>query len=53
MPRVHGGMLGPMKTRLRRLLYWFIGGLVVAFVLLCLPFNPPKWTAGEISERMA
>jgi len=41
-----------MKTRLRRLLYWFIGGLVVAFVLLCLPFNPPKWTASEISHRV-
>jgi len=41
-----------MKTKLRRFLYWFIGGLVVAFVLLCLPFNPPKWTASEISHRV-
>ena len=41
-----------MKTKRRRFLYWFIGGLVVAFVLLCLPFNPPKWTASEISHRV-
>jgi hypothetical protein len=41
-----------MKTKLRRFLYWFIGGLVVAFVLLLLPFNPPKWTASEISQRV-
>ena len=41
-----------MKTKLRRFLYWFVGGLVVAFALLCLPFNPPKWTASEISQRV-
>jgi len=41
-----------MKTKLRRFLYWFIGGLVVAFVLLLLPFNPRKWTASEISQRV-
>ena len=41
-----------MKTKLRRFLYWFMGGLVVALVLLCLPFNPPKWTASEISRRV-
>jgi hypothetical protein len=41
-----------MKTKLRRFLLWTTGGLIVAFVLLCLPFNPPKWTASEISERV-
>jgi hypothetical protein len=41
-----------MKTKLRRFLYWFIGGLFAAFVLLCLPFNPPKWTASEIGHRV-
>jgi hypothetical protein len=41
-----------MKTKLRRFIYWFIGVLVVAFVLLLLPFNPPKWTASEISHRV-
>ena len=41
-----------MKTKLRRFLYWFIGALVLAIVLLCLPFNPPKWSASEISARV-
>ena len=27
-------------------------GLVLAFALLCLPYDPPKWTASEISERV-
>jgi hypothetical protein len=41
-----------MKTKLRRFLYWFIGGLLVAIVLLLLPFNPPRWTASEIGRRV-
>ena len=41
-----------MKIRVRRVLVWVAAALVVAFVLLCLPYNPPKWTASEISERV-
>jgi hypothetical protein len=41
-----------MKTRLRRFLLWTATALVLGFVFLCLPFNPPKWTASEISERV-
>jgi hypothetical protein len=40
-----------MKTRLRRVSLWILGFLLLAFVLLCLPFNPPKWTEAEISHR--
>jgi hypothetical protein len=40
-----------MKTRLRRVSLWVLGILVVALVLLCLPFDPPKWTAQQISRR--
>jgi len=41
-----------MKTRLRRFLIWTIAVLFVVFVLLCMPFNPRKWTASEISARV-
>ncbi len=41
-----------MKTRLRRVLLWVAAGLVLAFVLLCFPYDPPRWTAGEISEKV-
>jgi len=41
-----------MRIRLRRVLVWVAAALVLGFVLLCLPFNPPKWTAGEISGRV-
>jgi len=41
-----------MKTRLRRIALWLIGGLVLAFALLCLPYDPPRWTASEISEKV-
>jgi hypothetical protein len=41
-----------MKTRLRRVLLWVAAGLVLAFVLLCFPYDPPKWTASEISARV-
>jgi hypothetical protein len=41
-----------MKTRTRRVLVWGATALVLAFFLLCLPFNPRKWTAGEISARV-
>jgi len=27
-------------------------GLVLAFALLCFPYDPPKWTAGEITARV-
>jgi hypothetical protein len=41
-----------MKTRTRRVLVWGATALVLVFILLCLPFNPRKWTAGEISARV-
>ncbi|MES1265148.1 MAG: hypothetical protein ABUU24_05780, partial [Variovorax sp.] len=41
-----------MKTKLRRVLLWVLVGLAAGFVFLCLPFNPPKWTASEISDRV-
>ena len=41
-----------MKVRLRRVVVWVAAALVLAFVLLCLPYDPPKWTASEISERV-
>ena len=41
-----------MKVRLRRIVVWVAAALVLAFVLLCLPYDPPKWTAREISERV-
>jgi hypothetical protein len=41
-----------MKTRVRRFLVWGAVALVLVFILLCLPFNPRKWTASEISARV-
>jgi hypothetical protein len=41
-----------MKKGFRRVLLWVVAALVLAFILLCLPYNPPKWTANEISERV-
>lgn len=41
-----------MKTNYRRLLWWLAAALLLALVLLCLPFNPPKWTTAEISHRV-
>lgn len=41
-----------MKTRARRFLGWGVAVLVFAFVLLCLPFNPPKVSASEIGARV-
>ena len=41
-----------MKTRFRRIVLWVIAGLVLAFVLLCFPYDPPQWTASEISEKV-
>jgi len=41
-----------MKTKLRRVLLWVAVGLVVAFGLLCLPFNPPKLTPSEIAQKV-
>jgi hypothetical protein len=41
-----------MKTRTRRVLVWGAVALVLVFFLLCLPFNPRKWTASEISVRV-
>jgi len=41
-----------MKTRFRRVVLWVAAGLVLAFALLCLPYDPPQWTALEISERV-
>jgi hypothetical protein len=41
-----------MKTRLRRVVLWAGAALVLAFAWLCLPYDPPKWTAREISGRV-
>ena len=41
-----------MKIRTRRLLVWLVAGLILAFALLCMPFNPRKWTASEIGVRV-
>jgi hypothetical protein len=41
-----------MKTRVRRFLPWVAAVLVLAFALLCMPFNPRKWTADEIGVRV-
>jgi len=41
-----------VKKRFRRVLLWMTAGLVLAFGLLCLPYDPPRWTAHEISERV-
>lgn len=41
-----------MKTKLRRVLLWVAAAFVLALVLLCLPYDPPKWTASEITERV-
>ena len=41
-----------MKTRTRRVLVWGATALVLVVIMLCLPFNPRKWTASEISARV-
>jgi len=33
-------------------LVWTAAILVAAFLFLCFPFNPPKWTADEIAARV-
>jgi len=38
--------------KLRRFLGWLAAVLVVAFVALLFPFDPPKWTASEIGGRV-
>lgn len=40
-----------MKT-LRRLLVWLLALLALAFLILLFPFNPPKWSAADISHRV-
>jgi len=41
-----------MKKAIRRVFGWGMAVLLVAFLLLLLPFDPPKWTAAEISHRV-
>ena len=41
-----------MKTKLKRFVSWVAAALVLAFVLLCFPYDPAKWTASEITERV-
>ena len=41
-----------MKRKFGRLALWVIAVLVLAFVLACLPYDPPKWTASEIRDRV-
>jgi hypothetical protein len=41
-----------MKTRTRRVLGWGVAVLVLVFILLCLPFNPPKLSAAEVGVRV-
>ena len=38
--------------RLKRIVVWVAAALLLVFILLCFPYNPPKWTASEISERV-
>ena len=38
--------------KLRRFLGWLAAVLVVAFVALLFPFDPPKWTVSEIGARV-
>lgn len=37
---------------MRRFLLWVAVGMLLAIILLCLPFNPPRWTVEEIGERV-
>lgn len=41
-----------MRIRFRRILLWVAAALVLGLVFLCLPYDPPRWTAREISERV-
>src|SRR6187399_3495365 len=41
-----------MKTRTRWVMGWGVAVLILVFVLLCLPFNPPKLSATEIGARV-
>lgn len=41
-----------MKTRIRRVLLWIAALLVLGFILLLLPFDPPRYTASEISRKV-
>ena len=40
-----------MISKLRRISMWILAILVLAIIVLCFPFNPPKWTAAEIRQR--
>jgi hypothetical protein len=41
-----------MKKRFRRVVLGLIAAPVLAFAFLCLPYDPPQWTASEISEKV-
>jgi hypothetical protein len=41
-----------MRRRAGKVLGWCVAFLALVFVLLCLPFNPPKLSAREIGARV-
>jgi hypothetical protein len=41
-----------MKKKLKRIALSAVALFVLAFGVLCLPFDPPKWTASEIANRV-
>jgi len=42
----------PMATRWRRFTAWSAVLLLLAFLLVCMPFNPRKWKPDEIGARV-
>lgn len=41
-----------MKKKLKWIASSVAAILLLSFVILCLPFNPPKWTVDEIAQRV-
>jgi hypothetical protein len=41
-----------MKTNYRRFLLWLVAALLLGLVLLGLPFNPARYSAAEIAQRV-
>jgi hypothetical protein len=42
-----------MKIKIRRVLLWITAAMILALTVFCfLPYDPPKWTASGISDRV-
>ena len=42
-----------MQNKIRRVLLWITAGMILALTVFCfLPYDPPKWTASGISDRV-